>query len=154
MKDETTGCSDQEKRDAAVELLKELKKKLHSDNITTARVAAHKLSWMQEDGLAILREALFGSHSRTVKKAAAYGLRSMKGRMKKLALEVLEEGLKHRNPTTKAVCEKALFLMKGGVPEKRGSRSRSNSSRRKIGEMRNRNRSRRRFTERRTSFNR
>ena len=136
-----------------MELLDQLKKKLHSDNITTARMAAHKLSWMQEDGLAILREALFGSHPRTVKKAAAYGLRSMKGRMKKLASEVLEGGLKHRNPTTKAVCEKALFLMKGGVPQKSGFRSKSNSSRRRIGEMRNRNRPRR-ITERRTSFNR
>ncbi len=154
MKDGTAECLDQEKIDAAVELLKELKKKLYSDNITIARVAAHKLSWMQEDGLAILREALFGSHPRTVKKAAAYGLRSMKGRMKKLASEIFEEGSKHRNTTTKAVCEKALFLMKGGVPEKGGSRSKSNSSRRRIGEMRNRNRARGRSIDRRTSFNR
>ncbi len=154
MKDETVGMSDQEQHEAAVELLEKLKKKLHSDKITTARVAAHKLSWMQEDGLAILREALFGSHPRTVKKAAAYGLRSMKGRMKKLALEVLEGGSKHRNRTTKAVCEKALFLMKGGVPEKGGSRSKSNSSRRRIGEMRNGNRARTRSIDRRTSFNR
>ncbi len=154
MKDETAEISDQEKIDAAVELLKELKKKLHSNNITTARVAAHKLSWMQEDGLAILKEALFGSHPRTVKKAAAYGLRSMKGRMKKLAMEVLEEGLKHRNATTKAVCEKALFLMKGGVPEKHGSRSKSNSSRRRIGEAKSGNRARGISPARRTSFNR
>ena len=154
MSDEKIGISDQEQHDAAVELLEELKKKLYTDNIATARVAAHKLSWMQEDGLAILREALFGSHPRTVKKAAAYGLRSMKGRMKKLASEVLEGGLKHRNPTTKAVCEKALFLMKGGVPEKAGSRSKSNSNRRRIQEMRNKNRARGRLTERRTSFNR
>ncbi len=154
MKDETAAISDQEKHDAAVELLKELKKKLYSDDITIARVAAHKLSWMQEDGLAILKEALFGSHPRTVKKAAAYGLRSMKGRMKKLAFEVLEGGLKHRNTTTKAVCEKALFLMKGGVPEKGGSRPKRNSSRRRIGEMRNGNRVRARSIDRRTSFNR
>ena len=154
MKDATVAVSDQEKHDMAVELLKELKKKLHSDDITIARVAAHKLSWMQEDGLAILREALFGSHPRTVKKAAAYGLRSMKGRMKKLAWEVLEGGLKHHNTTTKAVCEKALFLMKGGVPEKGGSRPKRNSSRRRIGEMRNGNRARGISTGRRTSFNR
>ena len=154
MSDEKTGVSDQEQHAAAVELLEKLKKKLHSGNITIARVAAHKLSWMQEDGLAILREALFGSHPRTVKKAAAYGMRSMKGRMKKLAMEVLEDGLKHRNPTTKAVCEKALFLMKGGVPKKSAPRSRSNSSRRRIGEARNRNRARGRSTVRRASFNR
>jgi len=154
MKDETAEISDQEKHDAAVELLEELKRKLHSDDITTARPAAYKLSWMQEDGLAILREALFGSHSRTVKKAAAYGLRSMKGRMKKLALEVLERGSKHRNRTTKAVCEKALCLMKGGVPAKGGSRSKRNSSRRRIGEVQSGNRAKGRFTDRRTSFNR
>ena len=154
MKDESAECSDQEKIDAAVELLKELKKKLYSDNITIARLAAHKLSWMQEDGLAILREALFGSHPRTAKKAAAYGLRSMKGRMKKLASEILEEGSKHRNTTTKAVCEKALFLMKGGVPEKSGSRPKPNSNRMRIGEMRNKNRARGRSTDRRISFNR
>ncbi len=154
MKDETAEISDQEKHDVAVELLEELKKKLYSDDITIARPAAHKLSWMQEDGLAILREALFGSHPRTVKKAAAYGLRSMKGRMKKLALEVLEGGLKHRNRTTKAVCEKALFLMKGGVPEKGGPRSKRNSSRRRIGEVRSGNRARVRSIDRRTSFNR
>ena len=154
MKNETAGIADQKKNDEAVELLKELKKKLHSDDITTARMAAHKLSWMQEDGLAILREALFGSHPRVVKKAAAYGLRSMKGRMKKLASEVLEEGLKHRNPTTKAVCEKALFLMKGGVPKKSAPRSRSNSSRRRIGEARSGNRPRGISPARRTSFNR
>ena len=154
MKDETVEISEQEQHDAAVELLEKLKKRLHSDNITTARVAAHKLSWMQEDGLAILREALFGSHPRTVKKAAAYGMRSMKGRMKKLAMEILEEGLKHRNPTTKAVCEKALFLMKGGVPKKSAPRSRSNSSRRRIGEAGSGNRARGRAPARRTSFNR
>jgi hypothetical protein len=117
MKDETAKLSDQEKHDAAVELLKELKKKLYSDDITTARLAAHKLSWMQEDGLAMLRAALFGSHPKAVKKAAAYGLRSMKGRMKKPASEILKDGLKHRSRTTKAACEKALFLMKGGISE-------------------------------------
>jgi hypothetical protein len=68
---------------------------------------------MQEDGLAILTETLLGDYSRTTKKAAAYGLRSMKGRMKKMASEVLEQGLKHRDRTTKAACVKALFLMKG-----------------------------------------
>jgi uncharacterized membrane-anchored protein YjiN (DUF445 family) len=151
MKDEMAELSDQEKHDAAVELLKELKKKLYSDDITTARLAAHKLSWMQEDGLAMLRSALFGSHPKTVKKAAAYGLRSMRGRMRKLASQVLEEGSQRSNLTTKAACEKALFLMKGGIPEKSRSNSKSNSNRMRIREMRNKDRARRRFTERRTS---
>ena len=154
MSDETVGLSEQEQHDAAVELLEKLKKKLHSDDIAIARVAAHRLSWMQEDGLDILREALFGSHPRTAKKAAAYGMRSMKGRMKKLAMEILEKGSKHRNPTTKAVCEKALFLLKGGVPKKSAPRSRSNSSRRRIADSGNGNRSRGRSPARRTSFNR
>jgi hypothetical protein len=36
----------------------------------------------------------------------------MKGRMKKMALEVLQQGLKHRDRTTKAACVKALSLIK------------------------------------------
>ena len=107
------------KRDeASIEVLKKLRERLLSNNISKARVAALKLSWKQEDGLAILKEALFGSYPRTTKKAAAYGLRSMKGRMRKMGLEVLEEGLKHRNRTTKAACIKSISLMKGQVSGK------------------------------------
>ncbi|HUU41273.1 MAG TPA: hypothetical protein VMW42_10045 [Desulfatiglandales bacterium] len=73
------------------------------------------LSWKQEDGLAILTEALFGKYPRTAKKAAAYGLRSMNGRMRKMALEVLEQGLRHHDRTTKAACVKSISLMKGQV---------------------------------------
>jgi len=130
--------SDQEKHDAAVEVLNKLKAKLHSDDISTARRAAHNLSWMQEDGFTILKETLFGNFPRTAKKAAAYGLRSMNGRMKKIASDLLEEGLKHRNRTTKAACEKALFLMKGGVPEKSNKNRRSGRPR--IQGIRNRTR--------------
>ncbi|MCI0499696.1 MAG: hypothetical protein L0Y36_08470 [Planctomycetales bacterium] len=101
-----------QKRDSAtIERLKQLAGKLFSEDITTARLAAHNLAWMQEDGLAVLRQALFGDYSRTTKKAAAYGLRSMNGRMKPLAAEVLEQGLKHRNRTTKAACVKSLQLL-------------------------------------------
>jgi len=103
-----------ESDEASVELLRKLRAKLLSDDITTSRLAAFNLSWKQEDGLAILKEALFGDYPRTAKKAAAYGLRSMKGRMQKMALEVLEQGLKHRDRTTKAACVKSLSLMKGG----------------------------------------
>jgi len=102
-----------EKDKAAIELLRQLTRKLYSNDITTARLAAFNLSWMQEDGLAILTQVLLGDFSRTSKKAAAYGLRSMRGRMKKKALEVLEQGLKHRDRTTKAACVKALSLIKG-----------------------------------------
>jgi hypothetical protein len=44
---------------------------------------------MQEDGFEILKEALFGGASRTAKGAAAYGLRKMRGRMRKQAFELL-----------------------------------------------------------------
>jgi predicted N-acetyltransferase YhbS len=72
--------SGREKDEAAVEQLAQLREKLHVDDISKARKAAFNLSWMQEDGLEILTEALFGNFQRTTKKAAAYGLRSMHGR--------------------------------------------------------------------------
>lgn len=99
-------------RDAAtIELLKSLRAKLFSENISVARVGAYNLSWLQEDGLTILKEAMFGDYSKTVKKAAAYGLRNMKGRMKKLAVEVLEQGQKNADRVTREACAKSLFLM-------------------------------------------
>ena len=103
--------SKREKDEESIKVLKELTVKLCSNDISAARLAAFNLSWMQEDGLAILTKILFGDFSRTSKKAAAYGLRSMKGRMKKQAIGVLEKGLKDRNRTTKAACIKALSLI-------------------------------------------
>ncbi len=99
-----------------IALLKKLRGELLSDNISIARVAAMNLAWKQEDGLAILTEALFGRYQRTTKKAAAYGLRRMNGRMRKLAVEVLERGLKHQDRTTKAACIKSLSLMNAATP--------------------------------------
>ena len=124
--------SGREKDEAAVELLGRLREKLHSDNVSTARLAAFNLSWKQEDGLDIFKETLFGKFSRTAKKAAAYGLRSMKGRMKKMAVEVLNEGLKYSDRTTRAACEKALLLMAGGTPKKAGAGRRPRSGRPRI----------------------
>jgi hypothetical protein len=49
---------------------------------------------------------------RTAQVAAAYGLRRMQGRMKKMALEVFGDGLKHRDSNTRTACEKALLLIK------------------------------------------
>lgn len=119
MKLEKRVPSGREKDEAAVELLAKLREKLHSENVSTARLAAFNLSWKQEDGLDILKETLVGRRfSRTAKKAAAYGLRSMKGRMKKMAVEVLKDGLKNSDRTTRAACEKALLLMAGMVPKK------------------------------------
>jgi len=72
---------------------------------------------MQEDGLEILKGALFGSLPVTTKNAAAYGLRKMRGRMKKMALEVLTQGLKHREGSTRDVCRNALQLLGQETPE-------------------------------------
>jgi hypothetical protein len=132
MKLEKRVPSGREKDAAAIELLAKLREKLHSENVSTARLAAFNLSWKQEDGLDIFKETLFGKGSRTAKKAAAYGLRSMKGRMKKMAVEVLKEGLKHSDRTTRAACEKALLLMAGGTPKKTGSGRRPRQGRPRI----------------------
>ncbi|MHC4203627.1 MAG: hypothetical protein ACYSTT_03185 [Planctomycetota bacterium] len=137
MKSEEQKSSGREKDEAAIELLRQLTRKLCSNDITTARLAAFNLSWMQEDGLAILTQVLLGDFSRTSKKAAAYGLRSMKGRMKKMALEVLEQGLKHRDRTTKAACVKALSLMKGKDSKKADSVGKSIVGKPNIQQVRN-----------------
>lgn len=111
--------SGREKDQAAIERLADLREKLHCEDVSTARKAAFNLSWMQEDGLDILVEALFGSFSRTTKQAAGYGLRSMNGRMCKLAEEVLTKGLTHSNRITKDVCAKSLLLLKQGPSAKK-----------------------------------
>ena len=116
-----------------IEKLKQLRQKLMSENISHARVAAFQLSWLQEDGLAVLQEALFGKYSQTAKRAAAYGLRSMRGRMKKAAVEVLEKGIEHQDKTTREVSKTSLGLMRGEIvikppkrkPKKTGQNKRS-----------------------------
>ena len=102
-----------QRTEESIKLLAKLRVKLLSDNISAARVAALNLAWKQEDGLAVLTDVLFGKYPRTAKKAAAYGLRSTNGRMRKMAIEVLEKGLKHRDRTTQAACIKSLDLLKG-----------------------------------------
>lgn len=118
MKLEKRKPSGREKDEAAIELLDKLRERLFSENVSAARLAAFNLSWMQEDGLDILKEVLFGDFPRAAKKAAAYGLRSMQGRMKKMAVELLTTGQRHSDRTTRDACAKALFLMKGGKGEK------------------------------------
>ncbi len=125
--------SERQRDPATIELLRNLREKMFSSNISAARVAAYRLSWLQEDGFAVLSEALFGNYSRNAKKAAAYGLRNMKGRMKKIAVEALEQGLKHQDRTTKAVCLKSLQLMRGEITGKEKPRPASRgTSRRRI----------------------
>lgn len=109
--------AEREKEEAAVQVLRNLREKLLSQDISTARLAAHNLSWLQEDGLVILKEAMLGNYPKTTKQAAAYGLRKMVGRMKKMALEVLEQGLQHQNRTTREACAKSLSLIKGEISE-------------------------------------
>ncbi len=122
---------ERERHPDTVERLKNLRTKLFSDHISTARVAAYNLAWLQDDGLTILKEALFGDYSRTTKKAAAYGLRNMKGRMKKQAIEVLEQGLTHRDKTTQSASLKSLQLLRGEVvPEKKPPRRKQQGRRR------------------------
>lgn len=116
MESEKNGFLEREEGESCAELLEKLKEQLCSSNASSRRQAAFTLSWMQEDGLEILKATIFGDHSESTKNAAAYGLRKMRGRMKKLALDVFKEGLKHRDSTTKSVCSHALEIMgEGGV---------------------------------------
>lgn len=112
MKLEKRQPSGREKDQASVKLLAQLRERLYCDNSSVARRAAFNLSWMQEDGLEILQEALLSNASHRAKSAAAYGLRSMHGRMKKLSLAVLEEGTKDSNKETRRVCKSALEILK------------------------------------------
>lgn len=138
--------SGREKDEASIELLAKLREQLYGSNISTVRQSAFNLSWMQEDGLDILKEALLGRSPRRTKGAAAYGLRKMRGRMRQKAEDVLVEGLKHHDSKTADICGNALIVLKRGktpskssnrrgprkprfeikeVPGKAGSRSRS-----------------------------
>ncbi|MHC4666556.1 MAG: hypothetical protein ACYS9T_11485 [Planctomycetota bacterium] len=152
MKLEKRQRSGREKDDAAVEVLSQLRQRLYSDDISTARRAAFNLSWMQEDGLDILKEALFGNFPRTAKKAAAYGLRRMHGRMRRMASEVLKEGLKHRDRTIRETCQKGLLLMQGKTFEKVRPRRKPKSGRFRIKDLPSGSRAK--FTRKRINYNR
>jgi HEAT repeat protein len=122
MESERRKLSGREKDEAAVKLLEKLQDQLHSPDASNRRRAAFNLSWMQEDGLEILKKALLGSVSVTTKNAAAYGLRKMRGRMKKLALEVLKDGLKRPDNSTRDVSRHALRLLGEMAPMPSNSR--------------------------------
>lgn len=108
--------SGREKDEASVALLEKLQGQLHSANASIRRRAAYNLSWLQEDGLDILKSTLFKECAVTTKNAAAYGLRKMQGRMKKMACEVLMEGLKRPNNSTSEICRNALVLLGHEIP--------------------------------------
>jgi len=128
MESEKRILTGREKDEAAIKLLEKLKEQLRSSDASNRRRAAFNLSWMQEDGLEILKEALTGKDHITTKNAAAYGLRKMKGRMKKMALEVLNQGLKDRDSSTRQVCGSALQLLGQKVPA--GSATKKTASKR------------------------
>jgi HEAT repeat protein len=111
-----------EKDEAAIKLLEKLQEQLESADASNRRRAAFNLSWLQEDGLEILRDALFGNFAVTTKNAAAYGLRKMRGRMKKMAVDILKQGLKSRDRLTREVSRNALQLLGEEVPGKPASR--------------------------------
>jgi hypothetical protein len=104
--------SGREKDEAAIEMLEKLREALYSTNISTVRQSAFHLSWMQEDGLDILREALLTNTPRRAKSAAAYGLRKMRGRMKKPAEETLIEGTTSPDRLTAELSRNALVVIK------------------------------------------
>jgi hypothetical protein len=110
--------SGREKDEASIKLLSQLREKLYSEHSGTARRAAFNLSWMQDDGLDILKEAMFSRTTRNTKSAAAYGLRKMRGRMQKAALELLSNGAKNPDRNIAIVCENALMVLKGISPPK------------------------------------
>ena len=114
MKLEKRTPSGREKDDESVKVLAKLREQLYCSNVSTVRQSAFNLSWMQEDGLEILEEALFSNSSRRTKGAATYGLRKMRGRMRKKAEEILVEGLTHPNKATAEICRNALIVLKRG----------------------------------------
>jgi hypothetical protein len=114
MKLEKRQPSGREKDEASIELLEKLRGQLYSSNISTVRQSAFHLSWMQEDGLDILKEALLGDTPRRAKSAAAYGLRKMRGRMRQAAQDVLTEGANSADPGTAEIARNALLVLKKG----------------------------------------
>jgi hypothetical protein len=81
-------------------------------------------------------------------------LRNMHGRMNKMALGVLREGLKHPNRITKEACQKAMQLLEGKVPEKGRSKRKPRRGRFNIKEIPSARRTRARFPQRGTRTNR
>lgn len=104
--------SGREKNEETIQQLAELREKLHGENSSVARRAAFNLSWMQEDGLEILEEALMMPNSAfRAKNAACYGLRNMHGRMRKMSIEVIDKGIESEDKNIRDACKKAKELI-------------------------------------------
>jgi len=119
MKLEKRVPSGREKDQESIMLLEKLREQLYSSNVSLVRQSAFHLSWLQEDGLDILKEALFGKTPKRAKSAAAYGLRKMRGRMKKMGERLLSDGLNHPDPGTVEVCKNAFLIMRRKTAPKR-----------------------------------
>jgi hypothetical protein len=122
MESEKNGISSQEEGKSCAKLLERLGEQLNSSNASIRRQAAFNLSWMQEDGLEVLKGALFSSGATRTKNAAAYGLRKMRGRMKKMGFDVLRQGLEQRDSATREVCKHALRLVGEDIGESPSAR--------------------------------
>ncbi len=133
-----------EKDEASIKLLEKLSEQLYSQHASNRRQAAFNLSWMQEDGLEILKTALLGDCNITTKNAAAYGLRKMRGRMKKMALEILTQGKEHPNAETRDVCRNALLRLEGKPEKKPVSKAGPRKSKYEIRDVRRKGRPQRR----------
>jgi len=141
--------SGREKDEASIKLLAKLREQFYSSNISTVRQSAFNLSWMQEDGLDILKEGLMGDSPRRVKSAAAYGLRKMRGRMRKKAQDVLMEAVSHAEPKTAEIARNALIVLKKGkAAGRRPPRPRPRGGKFEIKELPDRGRSPRRQPQR------
>ncbi len=117
MESEPNNIKEEQKEEMSKELLEKLKVQLFSTNASIRRRAAFNLSWMQEDGLDILKSIFLGDFNETAKNASAYGLRKMQGRMKKKALDVFKDGLRQRNNLTGEISRNALVLLGYKIPQ-------------------------------------
>lgn len=96
------------------ELLEQLRKRILSDQ--GCRSAASLLSELHEDGLRVLKEALFSNSPKATKEVAAHGLGLMRGRMREKALVVLKKGLRSPDPDVREACQKRLcHLLEDGL---------------------------------------
>jgi hypothetical protein len=120
--------SGREKDEASIQLLEKLREQLYISNLTIIRQTAFNLSWLQEDGLDILKEALLLNTPRKTKGAASYGLRKMRGRMRQPAKEILMEGAESQDPGTAEICRNALRVMEQKKSSGRYKRQRRPSS--------------------------
>lgn len=143
MEIEKRKLSGREKDEESIRLLAKLRDQLYSSNASNRRQAAFNLSWMQEDGLEILKAALFSDCHITTKNAATYGLRNMRGRMKKMAMEVLQQGLQIHDRDTKTVCRNALSRLEGKPEKKPASKGTPKKGRYEIRDVPNRGRTQR-----------